>query len=206
MVDGDKSIKLMSSGFALPGTSYIWLRRLLVLIVLLVTPCLLSGCKFQQMAPDLYRGSIPGRERMRDLKAMGIKTIINLRTNSMPKRARWAREIGLHYFHIKTGVFKIPQEKEIEQFLAIVRNPEYRPVYVCCTLATDRTACYGGIYRVAEQGWSPEKAYAEMEAQGLKEWWPIFCKYVKTFRIAEEYRHQASGTVLYQSPETEDAR
>jgi len=174
--------------------------NLLILLVLVTTPLLLSGCKFEQISPEVYRGSIPGKERMQELKSMGVKTIINLRTNSMPKHARWARELGLNYFHIRTGVFKIPAETEVEKFLSIVRNPDYQPVYVCCTLATDRTACYAGIYRVAQQKWSPEQAYAEMDEKGLKEWWPIFRKYIKTFHIVQQYDEQVSRTGAPESP------
>jgi len=149
-----------------------------------------GGFKCEQITPQIFRGSAPTQENLRELKAMGIKTIISVRTNSTPKRARLCKQLGLNFFHIKTGVFHIPKDKEIEQFLSIVENPNNLPVYICCILGTDRTACYSAIYRVAEHGWTADHAYEEQVEKGLKEWWPIFRKYTKTLQIVETRRQQ----------------
>ena len=149
-----------------------------------------GGFKCEQLSPQIFRGSAPAKENLRELKDMGIKTIISVRTNSTPKRARLCKQLGLKFFHIKTGVFHIPKEKEIDQFLSIVENPDNLPVYICCILGTDRTACYSAIYRVAEDGWTAQHAYEEQVEKGLKEWWPIFRKYTKTLQIVESRREQ----------------
>src|SRR5215471_11005507 len=77
-----------------------------------------GGFKCEQISPQIFRGSAPAKENLRELKDMGIKTIISVRTNSTPKRARLCKQLGLNFFHIKTGVFHIPKDKEIDQFLS----------------------------------------------------------------------------------------
>lgn len=163
-------------------------RERLKLAVLPLVLMMLTSCCFERASEDLYIGTIPGKDRMVELNEMGIKSIIAVRTNSMPKRERWAREAGLKYYHIPTGVFKIPREQEIEKFTAIMKDGRNTPAYLCCVLGDDRTAVYMGMYRVVFEGWSAEKAYQEVKDRGLPEPWPIFHSYIKTLQLAEKYR------------------
>jgi len=136
-----------------------------------------SACTFQQVSPVLYRGPVPNKSRMDELKEMGIKTIINLRTNPQRGKEAYARKIGLNFIHVPTGVFLAPDRGKVHKYVEIVRNPQYQPVYVCCTLGTDRTALYVGLYRVLVEDWSGQEAWEEMEAHHIKKWWPPFANY-----------------------------
>ncbi|HEY9784005.1 MAG TPA: hypothetical protein V6D17_01295 [Candidatus Obscuribacterales bacterium] len=142
--------------------------------------------KRQQVCDELYSGSIPSRKAMHELKALGIKSIINLRTNSLKGKAALAKELGMNYYHIPTGVFLVPNSADTEAFLRIMSDERNLPAYVFCTLGTDRTAYYVGTYRVACQGWSADRAFQEMRKQGLKGWWPVFRKYDHGLRNLEQ--------------------
>lgn len=171
---GRKGTPLFSSWFTVVATA-------------LLFSCGLSGCEIHQASPVLYWGGVPRAKDLPQLKAMGIKSIVNLRTNSLPKKSEIAHQLGLKVFHIKTGVFLTPEAPEIKQFLEILCNPENQPVFVCCTLGTDRTGYYLAVYRMAVEGWTIEQAYAEMNQHGLKHWWPTFTQYDDSLRSNEAF-------------------
>jgi protein tyrosine phosphatase (PTP) superfamily phosphohydrolase (DUF442 family) len=147
----------------------------------------LSACEVHQASPVLYWGEVPRAKELPKLKSLGIKSIVNLRTNSLPKKSEIAHQLGLKVFHIKTGVFLTPEAPEIKQFLEILCNPDNQPVFVCCTLGTDRTGYYLAVYRMAVEGWTIEQAYAEMNQHGLKHWWPTFTQYDDSLRSNEAF-------------------
>ena len=122
---------------------------------------------------------------MLKLKEMGIKTLVNVRTNSLKGHERMARKLGLKFVHIKTGVVLTPQEREIAEFLSLVGNPEDRPIYIFCTLGTDRTCYYVAAYRIAIDGWTVEQATRELDSHGLKHWWPTFREYDDALKANE---------------------
>ncbi|MBI4533320.1 MAG: dual specificity protein phosphatase family protein [Candidatus Melainabacteria bacterium] len=153
--------------------------------VCLLLPIVLSACQCHQASPILYWGSVPNEEGMRQLKSLGIKTIVNLRTNSHKGRSKFASEIGLGFHHIKTGVVLTPEEAELRKFLTILCNPANQPVYVCCNIGIDRTSYYVAAYRVAMEGWTVKQATDEMLAHGLKAWWPTFREYDDSLRANE---------------------
>lgn len=150
----------------------------LTFIAICLASCLVAGCNSVKVSENCYAGPapIPYLGQVEKLKAQGIKTIINVRTNKMKHVERHARALGMNYYQIKSGVFKVPQDKEIRRFVDIVCNPVNQPVYVCCTLGTDRTAYYVACYRMACMNWTDDQAITTMD-EGLKQWWPIFRKY-----------------------------
>lgn len=153
-------------------------RLLLTFAAICLASSMVAGCKSVKISENCYSGPapIPYLGQVEKLKAQGIKTIINVRTNKMKHVERHTRALGMNYYQIKSGVFKVPQDKEIKRFVDIVCNPENQPVYVCCTLGTDRTAYFVACYRMACMNWTDDQAISTMD-KGLKQWWPIFRKY-----------------------------
>lgn len=149
-----------------------------------------SGYMLHQASPALYWGTIPGEKEMLKLKEMGVKTLINVRTNPLKGHERMANKLGLRFVHIKTGVVLPPQEREIGKFLSFVSNPEDRPIYIFCTLGTDRTCYYVAAYRIAIDGWTVEQAARELDAHGLKHWWPTFREYDDALKANENLLHR----------------
>lgn len=155
---------------------------------------MVAGCNMLKVSEACYAGPapIPSLGGVEKLKAQGIKTIINVRTNHMRHVERHARRAGMNYYQIQSGVFKVPADKEIQQFIDIVSNPVNQPVYVCCTLGSDRTAYYVACYRMACLGWTDDKAITTMD-EGLKQWWPIFRKYKTALRRHSEMMRTAAA-------------
>lgn len=119
---------------------------------------------FHKVTNDLYRGAQPTAEGIRQLKKLGIKTILNLRTFHSDKD-----EIGetkVDYEHIRSTIWH-PKEKEIIRFLQIVTNKHHTPVFVHCMHGADRTGVMCAVYRLAICGWTKEEAIDEMTKGGF---------------------------------------
>ncbi len=148
-------------------------RPLQTLVACLVTILLASGCQIEKVSDGLYRGPYVNEKRLAELKKLGVKTIINVRLNPEKDSQKMAREMGIKWVHIPSGVFIAPREKEWDKFLSVVEDPDNQPVYLTCTLGADRTGFYVGLYRLAVQRWKKDKAIEEMEG-GFSPWWHLW--------------------------------
>ncbi len=159
-------------------------------IILAAVACLtLSGCRGGQVDSGCYWGPVPNKQKLEELKAKGVKTVILCRLNPMPKEQKMLEELGMNYVHIPTGLFTSPKDENISYFLSVVRNPAMRPVYICDQVARDRTQFYAGIYGMASQGWTAKQASLQMYRNGLRHWWPWFYKYKDIVKEHEQEIH-----------------
>jgi protein tyrosine phosphatase (PTP) superfamily phosphohydrolase (DUF442 family) len=107
----------------------------------------------------LYRSAQPTTEGMRELKELGIRTVVDLRF--------WHSDLteigdtGLGYVSIPMTAFH-PTEDEAVAFLKAVTDPGKIPVLVHCKYGADRTGVMVAVYRVAVQGWAKDDAVREM--------------------------------------------
>jgi protein tyrosine phosphatase (PTP) superfamily phosphohydrolase (DUF442 family) len=128
-------------------------------------PILLEGVpNLHKVRDTLYRSAQPSAEGMKNLKTMGIETIVNLRSFHSDRDK--IKETGLAYEHIYMKAWH-PEEEDAVRFLQIVTNSKRTPVLVHCQHGADRTGAMCAIYRVAVQGWSREEALKEMTEGGF---------------------------------------
>src|SRR5512136_903176 len=118
-----------------------------------------------KVSDTLYRSAQPSAEGMKNLKAMGIETVVNLRSFHSDRDK--IKGTGLAYEHIYMKAWH-PEEEDAVRFLQIVINPKRAPVLVHCQHGADRTGAMCAIYRVAVQGWSKEEALKEMTEGGFE--------------------------------------
>jgi protein tyrosine phosphatase (PTP) superfamily phosphohydrolase (DUF442 family) len=147
------------------------------------TPIVKEGLpNFHKVSQDLYRGAQPTIAGIKQLKDMGIKTIINLRSFHSDKDEIGDVEIGYEHIYMKAWY---PEEKEIVKFLKIVTDKEKTPVFVHCRYGADRTGLMCAIYRVAVCGWSKESAADEMiyGGFGFHLIWGKLCDYFMSLDI-----------------------
>jgi protein tyrosine/serine phosphatase len=129
------------------------------------TPIVSSGLpNFHKVSDDLYRGAQPTAAGIRQLKDMGIKTIINLRSFHSDKDEIGNIEIG--YEHIPMKAWH-PEEEDAVRFLKIVTDKDKTPVFIHCKHGADRTGIMCAIYRVTVCGWSKDSALDEMTNGGF---------------------------------------
>jgi protein tyrosine/serine phosphatase len=129
------------------------------------TPMTVEGVpNLHQVSPTLCRSAQPTAEGMEKLKAMGIKTVVNLRSFHSDRDE--IGDTGLAYEHIHMKAWH-PEREDVVRFLKIVTDPNNAPVLVHCQHGADRTGTMCVIYRVAVQGWTKEEAIREMTEGGF---------------------------------------
>jgi protein tyrosine phosphatase (PTP) superfamily phosphohydrolase (DUF442 family) len=112
----------------------------------------------------LYRGAQPTKEGMQQLKELGVKTIVNLRSFHSDRAE--IGDTGLSYEHIYMKTWHA-EDKEVVRFLKIVTDPNRTPAFVHCQRGADRTGTICAIYRVAVQDWRKDEAIEEMTKGGF---------------------------------------
>jgi len=128
------------------------------------------------VAPGILVGQHPRGAADYDLlRAQGVRTILSLQV--MPWDVAHGRSLaktfGFAYRHVPVSASPLePGQASIQEALALLRDPELRPVFMHCNLGRDRAALMVGLFRVQEEGWSPEAAWDEMLRSGFKvSWW-----------------------------------
>ena len=114
-----------------------------------------------KVSDDLFRCAQPTLNGMRNLKDIGIKTIVNL--CAFHSDRDMLKNTGLRYENIHLVAWPlIPEEKQAVKFLTIVTDPSRTPVLVHCQHGADRTGTMCAVYRIVVQGWTKEDAIKEM--------------------------------------------
>ncbi|MBU0608845.1 MAG: tyrosine-protein phosphatase [Armatimonadetes bacterium] len=144
---------------------------------------------FAQVSRNLYRGAGADAVGYRALKAMGVRTIVDLQQFHSDHRA--LQGLGLNYVHIPMNPAEIDDD-EVAAFLQVVRNPELQPVFVHCRAGSDRTGVVVAIYRVMEQGWSVTEAAQELPHFGFHEVFVPLQQYLKGLDLGEISRLAAT--------------
>jgi protein tyrosine phosphatase (PTP) superfamily phosphohydrolase (DUF442 family) len=117
-----------------------------------------------KVSNDLYRCAQPTAEEFQNLRSLGIKTVVNLR--SFHSDAGMIGNAAIHYEPIPMNAWH-PEEEEVVRFLRIVTDPKRVPVLVHCQHGADRTGTMCALYRIVVQGWSKEEALREMQEGGF---------------------------------------
>jgi uncharacterized protein (TIGR01244 family) len=125
---------------------------------------------FLRINDQFCTGGQPRMEHLEQLKADGVKAIINLRTPEEHRAAEEeakAKELGLRYFNIPV-VYRDPKPEQVTEFLKLTDDPANRPAFIHCTAAI-RVGAFWMIRRIMRDGWTIEKAEEEARKVGLRE-------------------------------------
>jgi tyrosine-protein phosphatase SIW14 len=119
---------------------------------------------FGRVDAGLYRGAQPQGHDYADLKALGVKTIVNLTSDDAePDEKAMAEAAGLAYVQIPMTTHTVPTAAQLTQFLGIVNDPASQPVYVHCVGGRHRTGVMTASYRMTHEGWTADQAFKEMK-------------------------------------------
>jgi uncharacterized protein (TIGR01244 family) len=163
-------------GVLLPFTKMKMIKRAVIFLILLSAVPVNAQQdippirNFLRINAEFCTGGQPRLEHLQQLKADGVKAIINLRPPSEHRadeeEAR-AKELGLRYFNIPV-VFADPKDDQATEFLKILDDPANRPAFIHCTSAI-RVGAFWMIRRVLRDGWTVDAAEEEAKKVGLKE-------------------------------------
>jgi protein tyrosine/serine phosphatase len=137
-----------------------------------------------RMASGIYRGAQPEPEGYATLKAMGVRTVINLRTRHGAREA--VEAAGMRYVEVPMSFWKDVDPAAVRKALSVMTALASQPVFVHCSRGVDRTGVVAAVYRMEVDGWSEAEAEAEMEAFGFHEIWSQLKKFVRQYQEVQE--------------------
>lgn len=120
---------------------------------------------FGEATPALYRGAQPSKAGFEMLAKMGVNMVVDLRGDRDSER-KIVTGLGMEYVPLPWEC-SFPQDKTFADFLTLLRKNRGKKVFVHCRLGDDRTSMMIASYRMAEEGWSAERAEKEMEKYGF---------------------------------------
>ena len=120
---------------------------------------------FGEATTTLYHGGQPSKTGFRILAKMGVSIVVDLR-GSRDSERKIVTHLGMQYVAMPWEC-SFPKDKVFAEFLTLLRKNSGKKIFVHCRLGDDRTAMIIASYRMAEEGWSAEKAKIEMEKFGF---------------------------------------
>jgi protein tyrosine/serine phosphatase len=164
-------------------------------------PITLEGVpNLHQITPTLFRSEQPTELGFRNLEKLGIRTVINLRAfNSDDDEVRGT---SLRTERVKILTWNIDDEHVID-VMRMLRNPANGPFLIHCQHGADRTGLMSAMYRILEQGWTPEDALAELTGggYGYHSVWKNILRYVRSADV-EKLRAAIASPELSSSGST----
>ncbi len=118
---------------------------------------------FGQMDARFFRGAQPKPEDYKDLAALGVHTVIDLRDDPTDYEKADVEALGMKYVNIAVEDKHAPQDAQIAEFLKLVNDPATGKFYVHCAGGRHRTGIMGAVYRFNFYGWNFDQVYAEMK-------------------------------------------
>src|SRR6202045_751912 len=120
---------------------------------------------FGEASTTLYRGGQPSKTGFHMLAKMGVNIVVDLRGNRESER-KIVTHLGMQYVAMPWRC-SFPKDKVFAEFLRLLRNNPGKKIFVHCRLGDDRTAMMIASYRMADEGWSADRAEKEMEKFGF---------------------------------------
>lgn len=121
---------------------------------------------FGRVTDTYFRGGAVTAEGVRNLYAMGVRTIVDLRDKPSPGEPEACRELGITYHKFPTSGSAVPDSAEMNRILGIITSAG-EPVYVHCSAGKHRAGTVCALYRMRVQGWSEDRAWAEQQSYGF---------------------------------------
>src|SRR5256884_9920300 len=118
---------------------------------------------FGKMDNRFFRGAQPDESDYKDLKALGVKTVIDLQDHPTNYEKRDVEALGMRYVNIPMSDSSYPKEESIKVFLKLVNDPATGAFFAHCAGGRHRTGVVGAVYRFTVNHWTYDQAYAEMK-------------------------------------------
>jgi protein tyrosine/serine phosphatase len=129
-----------------------------------------------RVSPDIYRSAQPEAAGMHSAEALGIRTVLSLRTsNTDPELAEGTR---LRLERAPAAAWNIGDQQVIAALRLINMAP--KPILVHCLHGADRTGLVIAMYRLVFLGWSKARAKDELinGGYGFHAAWANIPKYI----------------------------
>ncbi len=120
---------------------------------------------FGQISQSYYRGGELKNHDALDLAQVGVKTVIDLRSDGDydPAEAQLVADAHMQYVRLPMTTRTAPTAAQISKFLTLVNDPANQPVYVHCVEGRHRTGVMTAVYRMSVDKWDAKRAFDEMK-------------------------------------------
>ena len=137
-----------------------------------------------QVTPRLYRSAKLDMADVAQLQALGVKTVISLR--SFHADTQVLEGSGIRAIRIPINTWAIRDRHVIETMRAIHAAGQHGPVLLHCLHGADRTGMMTAMYRMLYQDWPREKAIDELKngGYGYHAVWKNIESYLKRVDVA----------------------
>jgi len=148
------------------------------IVVLLLAHAILYGAdrpapphvrNFGEINQHLYRGAAPSPVALQELRALGVKVIVDLRlAGEGPEAESLAvRNLGMKYVNVPLAAWSAPTRAQLEQLLPVLFHSDSEPVFIHCRRGKDRTGTVLACYRIQHDNWNNRQALEEAKAYGM---------------------------------------
>lgn len=152
-----------------------------------------------KVSDELYRCEQPQKENVENLRALGIRSILNLRRYHTNER------------ELKAAGFTLLQERleaddlTLGHLVAALRQfrAAPKPVMVHCWHGSDRTGSVVAAYRIVFQNWTPAAALDELRYGGYgyhEKWFPNIITLFENLDAAELRRRVLADEAVAAKP------
>lgn len=146
-------------------------------------PILADGApNLHKVSDVLYRSAQPSAEGMKTIDALGVKSVLSLRSFHSDRREARSTKLGL--VRVRFDTWDVDEDELIEA-LRILRDPARQPVLVHCKHGADRTGLIIALHRILFEGWTKADAIDEMKNGGFG-WhsvWTHIPRYIETVDV-----------------------
>jgi protein tyrosine/serine phosphatase len=143
-------------------------------------PMVIEGVpNLHRLSPMLYRSEQPSALGMKNLEKLGIRTVINLRHFNHDDDE--VKGTSLRTERVKILTWRIGDRHVIE-VMRMLKKTENGPFLIHCQHGADRTGLMSAMYRILEQGWTPDDALKELVdgGYGYHSMWKNIVRYVRS--------------------------
>ena len=124
----------------------------------------------RQLSPEAWRGNQPDPKRIARLKAMGIRTLLNLRGPSAFGVYLFEREacqeLGLDLVDHEISAYALDSRETYLRLFELFDTVK-KPFYLHCKSGADRSGLAAALYLLDRQGASVERAMQELSLKYL---------------------------------------
>ncbi|WP_090203543.1 tyrosine-protein phosphatase [Yoonia litorea] len=125
---------------------------------------------FAEVAPGVYRSNHPDHKRFARYKAMGIKTILNLRGVQKQPHYLFTEEscrlLGLDLVTVKFSARQAPHRERLLELFEVFETIE-KPFLIHCKSGADRTGLVAALYLLVVEGAPLEVAMRQLSFRYL---------------------------------------
>jgi hypothetical protein len=120
-----------------------------------------------KVSATLTRGSRRDPAELKALADDGYKGVISLTAERSDARAQ-VEGLGMRYLRLRIVDNTAPTRRQMMRMLEFIQKMGDERVFVHCEAGKGRTSVAVAVYRMAIEGWTPERAIAEGKSFGLR--------------------------------------